>query len=88
MNSQVPLKRDFALIYMLVYGIVLFILPLIYYSNQSFGFKDKGYGIGIFFTILFPMLWIGVYVYCDNRIKRNKKIDSNKIQSISQEGKQ
>jgi hypothetical protein len=69
-----PLWKDMAFWYILIYTVLLFVLPVLSYNDEEFGFYQQGYGLGVLLTICFPILWLILYSFAHTTIKKNKEL--------------
>ncbi|MHA1757325.1 MAG: hypothetical protein ACTSU2_07595 [Promethearchaeota archaeon] len=57
------IKKDFVFYYML-FNVVNFLYSYIYYYNDpNFGFNLPGFQLGVILTVLFPIIWIMIYLF-------------------------
>ena len=64
MKFKRKLTKDMIFWYMIVSPLIVFLLMAIHYNHPEFGFNEIGYGLGTILTVLFPVLWLTIYLFC------------------------
>lgn len=85
MSVKKALLKDMLIWYMIISPVWTFFQMIYYYNHPEFGFSGEGYGLGTVTTILFPIIWILVFVFCRHIEMKNKEIDRLKAKCSESE---
>lgn len=79
MSIKKALIKDMLIWYMIISPFLTFFQFIYYYNHPEFGFAGEGYGLGTVTTILFPIIWLLIFVFCKHIEMKNKEIDRLKV---------
>ena len=68
------LTKDVVFWYTLVSALVIMTLAIVNFDHPEFGFSGEGYGLGVVTLVLFPIIWMLIYVFCKYIALKNERI--------------